>query len=327
MHPRQTFLVALITVIVLTIAVPASAQRYTFERSFDAGAGTVVDVLTERGKISVTDGEVGRVIIVGTATVRIGWNLPGNAVAIAKRLAGTPPIEQDGPTIRLRPPSDSDERRAVTIAYEVRVPKDTRVTAISDSGAISIVGVNGAVVVRTQSSSIDVAKLGSTVEVTTGSGAVNAEAIGGDLRITTSSSAINARNLRGGFRGETGSGSVDVSLVGSGDVDVRTRSSAITLQGVRGALTTSSQSGRTLVSGLPGEPWDVSTGSGAVDVTIEPAGRLTLDAATRSGSVRTEGTSVSGSISDRRIEGTIAGGGPLVRLASRSGSILIRTRQ
>ena len=327
MHFRPVVFTILTTTIVLAIAVPASAQRYTFERSLDAGAGTLLDVLTERGKILVRDGEPGRVVIVGSATVRIGWNVPRDAVEIARRLAEKPPIEQDARTIRLRPPSTDAERRAVTIAYEVRVPKDTRVTAVSDSGAISIGGVEGPVVVRTQSSAIDLAKLGATVDVTTGSGAVNAEAIGGDLRITTSSSAINARSLRGGFRAETGSGAVDVSLVGPGDVDVRTQSSSITLHGVRGSLTTSSGSGRTLVSGLPGEEWNVSTGSGAVDVTIEPAGSLTLDAVTRSGSVRAEGASVNGSITDRRIEGTIAGGGPLVRLSSRSGSIRVKTQR
>jgi hypothetical protein len=309
MHIRPVVFTILTAAIVLAIAVPASAQRYTFERSLDAGAGTLLDVLTERGKILVRDGEPGRVVIVGSATVRIGWNVPRDAVEIARRLAEKPPIEQDARTIRLRPPSTDAERRAVTIAYEVRVPKDTRVTAVSDSGAI------------------DLAKLGATVDVTTGSGAVNAEAIGGDLRITTSSSAINARSLRGGFRAETGSGAVDVSLVGPGDVDVRTQSSSITLYGVRGSLTTSSGSGRTLVSGLPSEEWNVSTGSGAVDVTIEPAGSLTLDAVTRSGSVRAEGASVNGSITDRRVEGTIAGGGPLVRLSSRSGSIRVKTQR
>jgi hypothetical protein len=220
MHIRPVVFTILTAAIVLAIAVPASAQRYTFERSLDAGAGTLLDVLTERGKILVRDGEPGRVVIVGSATVRIGWNVPRDAVEIARRLAEKPPIEQDARTIRLRPPSTDAERRAVTIAYEVRVPKDTRVTAVSDSGAISIGGVEGPVVVRTQSSAIDLAKLGATVDVTTGSGAVNAEAIGGDLRITTSSSAINARSLRGGFRAETGSGAVDVSLVGPGDVDV-----------------------------------------------------------------------------------------------------------
>jgi hypothetical protein len=117
---------------------------------------------------------------------------------------------------------------------------------------------------------------------------------------------------------------VDATLSGPGDVDVETSSSAIALHGVSGALATSTQSGRTRVQGFPRGDWSVSAGSGSVDVTFDSPGSLSLDAASGSGSVRASGMIVDGAISKRQIVGHIQGGGPLVRVASRSGSIQIR---
>src|SRR5262245_58575220 len=115
-------------------AAPALAQRLPFERTFEIGGESKLDVSTIRGKIDVTAGEPGRVVVSGPVTVRTGTSLPWNALALAKKIAAYPPIERDGSTIRLRPPSGDDERRAVTVNYQVRVPPDAHVLTVSDSG-------------------------------------------------------------------------------------------------------------------------------------------------------------------------------------------------
>ena len=103
-------------------AIPAAAQRLPFERAFDVSGPVDLDVSTVRGKIAVTAGDGSHVVVRGTVTVRTGFDVPGDALAIAQRLAKTPPIDRDGDTIRLRPPGDPRDQRAVTIAYEVRMP-------------------------------------------------------------------------------------------------------------------------------------------------------------------------------------------------------------
>jgi hypothetical protein len=153
---------------------------------------------------------------------------------------------------------------------------------------------------------------------------VTVDRVDGNVRISTSSSGITARSLRGGLRARTGSGRVFGSFVGDGPVDVQTQSSAIDLSGVSGALTTFSESGHTYITGVPSASWNVSSGSSGIDVDFASAVNATLQASTGSGNVYTPERLVTGSIEKRRVAGAIGGGGPVVLLVSRSGSIRIR---
>src|SRR5262245_55470741 len=103
----------------LASAVPASAQRVAFERAYQTGAAPTLDVSTIRGKIDVSVGDADRVVVRGTTTVRYGLSVPSNAYELAKRVAADPPIQQEGATLRLRPPAAAEEQRAMTIAYDV----------------------------------------------------------------------------------------------------------------------------------------------------------------------------------------------------------------
>jgi hypothetical protein len=270
----------------LAIAAPAAAQRFVFERTYDVEAAPVIDVSTTRGKINIRTGESGRVVVTGAATVRISLTGPSNAVELARTVAANPPIDQSGDRLRLRSPLDPDASRAMTVNYDLRVPPDARVIAVSDSGAIEVRDVAGHVDVRTQSSAISLTSLGSA-DIETGSGAVRLDGASGAIRISTSSSGITARDLRGGLRSRT-------------------------------------ESGRTVLSGSPSAQWDVAAGSGSIEVDFYAPVNATLQATTGSGTVYTPDRMVRGSIEKQRVEGAIGSGGPVVRLASRSGSIRIR---
>jgi DUF4097 and DUF4098 domain-containing protein YvlB len=315
--------VALALALVFSTASTARAQRFPFERTFEMQGVSTLDVSTMRGKIEVVAGAPGRIVVTGTATVRLAWDAPSNAVELARRIAEQPPIERDGNTVRLRPPSDAAEQKATTVSYTVRVPPDTDVRTDSDSGATSIRRVAGPVAVRTQSAAIDVADLGATANITTGSGAVRVDGVKGALAVTTSSSSFSGRSLEGDVRVRTSSGAVDAALIGRGGVDVQTGSSAITVRGARGGVIATSQSGRVTVAGAPGSAWTLSTSSSAIDIAIDRAASLSLEASSRSGSVKVEGGEVRGDVSKNRIAGTIGDDGPLVRAMSGSGSILL----
>lgn len=316
----------LATVLLLAFALPVSAQRVAFERSYTVGATPTLDVTTIRGKIDVSVGTADRIEVRGTATVRVGLSLPADAYELVKRVAANPPIQQDGETVRLRPPSAPEEQRAMTVAYTVTVPRGTIVNANSDSGETAIAGVAGRVSIRTESASISVRDVGSDADVTTQSGAVDADSVAGNLNVSTQSSRVTARNLGGGLRVRTQSGAVEGTFRGSGNVDIGTASSQIDLVGVKGGLTATSSSGRIRVSGLPTAPWQVTSGSGSFDLNFDSDAKLTLDARSGSGSVRVDGSSLKGSTSKGNASGTVGGGGPLVRASSRSGSIRIGLR-
>jgi hypothetical protein len=305
---------------------PAFAQQVAFERTYQAGAAPTLDVSTIRGKIDVSVGDTDRIVVRGTATVRLGLSLPANAYELVKRVAADPPIEQEGTIVRLRPPSGADEQRAMTVAYTVLVPRGTVVKTNSDSGATTISGITGPVSVRTQSAAIGIRDLGGATNITTGSGAVDVDGMAGDLTVSTESSRVTLRNIGAGLHVRTQSGAVEGTFRGRGNVDVGTGSSAIDLVGVNGGLMATSNSGRIRVSGLPSAPWQVTSGSGSFDLDFDSNARLTLEARSGSGSVSVNGSTLQGSTSKGAASGTVGGGGPLVRATSRSGSIRIALR-
>jgi DUF4097 and DUF4098 domain-containing protein YvlB len=318
---------ALTVAIALQVAgSPALAQRLPFQKSFDAAGVTTLDVSTIRGKINVVSGETGRIQIGGAVTIRIGIDVPENPLAIAQRIAANPPIERVGDTIRLRPPADARDQKAVTVNYDVRVPANTRILTVSDSGETTLAGLTSAVDVRTQSGAITLQRIGGVTTVSTGSGAVLVEGTNGPLTVTTSSSAFTARALGGHLHVRTMSGAVNAGFEGAGDVDIETGSSAIQLRGVRGAVTAASRSGRITVDGTPDRQWAVSTGSGSIDVAVASP-PVTLDATSGSGSVQISGATVSGTVSKRAVTGKIGSGGPMIRMSTRSGSIRMTVRR
>jgi hypothetical protein len=312
---------------IITIALVAGtaslawAQRFPFERTFDVEGVPTLDVSTLRGRIEVSPGAPGRIVVTGVATVRVAWDAPSNAVELARRVADHPPIVRDGNTVRLRPPSDAAEQKATTVSYTVRVPPNANVRTDSDSGATIVRGIDGPVTVRTQSAAIDVARAGAAATITTGSGAVNVDGVKGALHVTTGSSAFSGQALEGDVHVRTSSGAVNALLTGRGGVDVETGSSAITLRGARGSVTATSQSGHVTVAGSPGDVWTLSTGSSAIDIAVDRGAALSVDASSRSGSVKVEGGQVRGDVSKNRVAGRIGDDGPLVRATSASGSI------
>jgi DUF4097 and DUF4098 domain-containing protein YvlB len=305
----------------LFTADPAFAQRFTFDRTVKAGASATLDVTTIRGRIAITAGEGDNIVIRGTVTVRVGINAPINALELAKQAAARPSIETEGPTVRLRPPTDDETRRAVTVSYEIRVPDKAGVRITTDSGAVSVTGISGALSVTSTSGAIMLTRLGGETDVTTGSGAV---AITGAaaLKVRTQSSGIDLRELHGSLDAHTQSGRLSATFAGTGDVAVETGSSEIRLNGVHGGLTAQTGSGRVTITGTPTKPWTISTTSGAIRVGLSTAA-VTVDATTSSGSVVAEGLRVTGTNEQRHIAGAVGSGGPLVRLTSRSGSITI----
>jgi DUF4097 and DUF4098 domain-containing protein YvlB len=303
---------------------PASAQRFSFERTIQTTPGAKLDVATVRGKIEVTRGAPGRVVVGGTATVRVGHDVPANAVDLARQVAASPPVEQSGNVIHIRIPVDRTVQRAVTIAYRIEVPADTELHTNSESGETTIDGVAAPVDVRTQSGAIALRRIAGAARVFTGSGAVVAEEVTGDLSVTTTSSSFRATGIGAGLLVRTQSGHVDAALTGTAAVDVHTGSSAIQLTGLRGALTAKTQSGRVTILGAPGGEWSVTTGSSSIDVALQPGSGLSLDAVSRSGSVVLDSVPLQGPSAKRAARGTVGGGGHQVRLETRSGAIRIR---
>jgi DUF4097 and DUF4098 domain-containing protein YvlB len=319
-HPRfAAFVIA-----ILAAAVPAAAQRFPFDRVIDVTPGATLDVTTVRGKVFVDGDDAKQIRIEGTVTVRPAAGFrTANPLDIARRVADKPRIEVADNVVRLRPPSAPEEQVSVTVSYEIRVPRGTTVIIQSDSGEVEVNGVTGPVAVTTDSSAVTLTRLGGSTEVKTGSGDVKVDGASAGLRVATESSAMTLRGLGGALEARTQSGAVRASFAGAGSADVETGSSAIQLDGLSGRLQVRTRSGRVEMRGTPTAAWDVTTGSSLIEAAFGPSAKFTLDATSSSSSVQLKGVTVDGVTEKGRASGTVGGGGPNVRLSSRSGQIHI----
>ena len=321
---QRQLVAALVLAALVAAAAPVAAQRLPFDRVIDVTPGATLDVATIRGKVYVDGHDAKQIRIEGTVTVRGGAGLRTVAtpLELARRVADRPRVEVAGNVVRLRPPIDVEERRAVTVSYEIWVPRDTIVVVSTDSGAVEVTGVDGPVTVDTESSAVTLNRLGGKAEVKTESGDVKVDRAAGGLRVVTESSAMTLRGLAGPLEARTQSGAVRASFAGAGSADVETGSSAIQLDGLSGRLAVRTQSGRVEVRGTPTADWDVTTGSSVIEAAFASMAKFTLEATSSSSSVQLKGVTVDGVTEKGRASGTVGGGGgPNVRLASRSGQI------
>ncbi len=140
----------------------------------------------------------------------------------------------------------------------------------------------------------------------TGSGDQTIGSVDGGVRARTGSGDIQIERTGGSLQAQTGSGSIRVASVG-GEVHARTGSGDVHVaQIVRADVT-------------------VQTGSGDVVLQLPSEAAYSLDASTGSGSINTaQPITVQGRLRRNRVQGTVRGGGNVVRVRTGSGSIEIR---
>jgi DUF4097 and DUF4098 domain-containing protein YvlB len=286
----------------------ALAQQATgsFDRTVTVAEPVALDVTTGSGSITITRGAGGQVVVHGSIRVHTGsGRSAAEAEALARSLEMDPPIEVVGSTVRVGHLEEED-RRNVSITYDISVPAATSVVSRTGSGDQSVSELSGSVDARTGSGEIILAGIEGAVEVSTGSGDINAE------------------RIAGAFNGSTGSGSITLAQTASGAVAVATGSGNVSVTGVQGAARARTGSGRIAIDGVPGGPWDVETGSGSVHLRVPADAAFSLDVRTSSGSVETShAVTMAGTIARGTLRGDVRGGGSLVHVRTGSGSIRV----
>ncbi len=285
----------------------AVAQPIVFERSLSVGGAPTLDASTGSGNVTVRGGAGSTILVKGTIEVRKERNAPANAAELARQLAANPPIVQAGDVVTVGNITDEETRRAVKVSYEITVPTATTVTARSGSGNVSVAQVDGRIKANSGSGNVSIAGAGNDIDARTGSGNVSVT----DARRTASLSS--------------GSGNIVATLSGQGDVKASTGSGNITLTGVVGLLSANTGSGNIGVDGTPTGDWKLSAASGDVKVRVPADRGFAVDASTSSGSLDMgPALTVQGRVDRRRIQGTVRGGGPTIRLSTASGNIAVQ---
>ena len=200
------------------------------------------------------------------------------------------------------PSSDSDQTPAERVRFIETTPPvvqegnvirigdtqgDRRYNNVSISYEL-VVPPNTQIEARTGSGDQMIGSVDGAIRAQTGSGDIRIERTGGSLSAQTGSGDIRAASVGGEVRAQTGSGDVEVTQTARGDVQV-------------------------------------STGSGDVVLNLPADAAYTLDARTGSGSISTsQPVTVQGQMRRNHVQGTVRGGGNMVRVKTGSGSVDIR---
>ena len=252
-----------------------------FDRTLSFSGKLDLGVATGSGSIELKRGSDGQVHVHGVVKV-----YQDGDVARGQELVATPPIEQNGSTIRIG--VQHENLRNIGIDYVIEAPADALLSASTGSGDIKDTGV--------------------------GQGA----------RLTTGSGSIVATGLENGFNIVTGSGDVTIDGSGQGDSKVQTGSGGIAVKGIHGALHAQTGSGDIKIEGTPSSPWRVQTGSGSIDLSTGNA-PVSLEASTGSGDITTNQTGeMQSSENHHHVHLQLNGGGPDVIVQTGSGDIHVQ---
>src|SRR5205814_3359666 len=126
-----------------------------FDRSYNVSGPLRLELTNASGDVDITDSADGKVHVRGEVRASgFGFDNP------QKRLDDTlanPPIEQRGDTVRIG--KEMSRVRNISIAYTIQVPRDTAASSTIASGAPTILGVRGTVIVQTPAGIIRVDKI------------------------------------------------------------------------------------------------------------------------------------------------------------------------
>jgi DUF4097 and DUF4098 domain-containing protein YvlB len=163
----------------------------------------------------------------------------------------------------------------------------------------------------------------------TGNGDVNVQQTVGDVEITSGNGDVTIKESLGQVNVSTGNGDITISAA-RGSVKASTGNGRVEANTAKGPVEAMSGNGdiNIRMASLPADagPMSFHTGSGDVRLTLPGDFNGELDANTGNGSIDSDfDIRVSGRINNTRLHGTVGNGnGPLVKLRSGNGRIVIR---
>jgi Putative adhesin len=267
-----------------TGVVAHAAEEGSFDKSLSISGPVDLDVKTESGGITISQGSSGSLRIHAILKAEHGWFGSDNVEERMRELERNPPVEQNGNKVRVGYVQGRDLLKGISMRLEIETPRDTQLRARAESGGIHVQGVRGPVDVKTESGGIEI------------------HDIEADVHAAAESGGLHIRNIKGPVFARAESGGIEALEV-AGALDVETQSGSVRLsQTVAAAIHAKAESGGVTVKLAPGAGYDVSAGT--------ESGRITIPEMT-----------VSSAFSKHHVEGKVRGGGPMVKIHAESGSV------
>jgi DUF4097 and DUF4098 domain-containing protein YvlB len=201
----------------------------------------------------------------------------------------SPPIVQDGNTVRIGEVASHDLYNNITIDYDITAP--------------SAVALN----LRSGSGDVTTDHLGRYLSATSGSGNVRAHGVSGPAELAS------------------GSGDLEIDELAAGDIKAKTGSGNIHIRGLNGGLNARAGSGDITADGHLTSAASLSSGSGNVKLHLGPDAHFNLEASTGSGDIRVHFPNApeQSEHSRHHVTGPVNGGGAPLEVRTGSGNVEI----
>jgi hypothetical protein len=285
------------------------------EKSFNVQPGGTLKVETQGGDVRVQTSADNTVKV--TAREKIRASTEAEADEILAKLTLT--IEQTadgvGATAKYEkkiPGFHWGSWPPVQVDFTVTVPANYNVELKTSGGDITVGNLNGKVYARTSGGDITLGKI---------SGEIDGGTSGGNVRLEEGLASVTLGTSGGDVRVGRAVGPTDLGTSG-GNIDIKS------VENTLRASTSGGDVSAGIAGALKGD-CKLSTSGGRVRVIVDKGGAFDLDASTSGGDVDATGLTITiekGGSGRSRLAGKVNGGGPLLKLRSSGGDIVVQTR-
>ena len=217
-------------------------------------------------------------------------------------------------------------RNSGSVHFEIKVPARTLLDIDTSGGAIQISGTRSEARLETSGGRIVVRDLVGDLNGHTSGGGIELERIRGRVNVETSGGGIQGSEIDGAVEADTSGGSVRLDRV-SGDIRAHSSGGGIHILEAGGRVEADTSGGGIEATFARGNArgGSLETSGGGIEVSLDPSVGLRIDAS--GNSVRADlPLTVQGAVSRRRLQGTLGGGGELLRMHTSGGGVRIHGR-
>ena len=297
------------------------------EKTYSVKSGGNLTVLSEFGAIEIQTTEQETVKVVVTKESKSKLVKASQEILEDFELA----FEHEGSDVHIRGTFKQGREHwqkqlnRLKIHFLITVPQQYNIDLNTTNGGISVADLTGDVRVRTSGGSLCFEGITGEVWGHTSGGSIETVNVTGDVQVRTSGGGIRFGAIRGFISGRTSGGSIKAVDCNEG-VDVRTSGGGIWLGGISKNVTarTSGGSIQAVMKTQPQSECSLRTSGGRITLTLIPDVAVDLEAKTSGGRVATDfavESTIQGKAPKNRLEGSINGGGPLLKLRTSGGNI------
>jgi hypothetical protein len=211
------------------------------------------------------------------------------------------------------------------VEIAVSVPRATAATVHTSGGGIEVSGLQGNTDLGSSGGAVRAHQLAGKLTAHSSGGAVEVRDLRGDLHLSSSGGAVRATAVQGQVEAWSSGGSVHLEQI-AGAVRAKSSGGGVTIRGAGDRVAASSSGGPVAVSFAAGNAHggDIDSSGGGIEVHVDPAVGLDIDASSSAGSVSCDlPVTVEGKISSHSLHGVLHGGGQHLHVRASGGGIRI----